>query len=569
MIDKQNTAENPDPKSSVNLKDVKCLEHVVCIMFENRSFDNMMGYLYGPDKSGIPAGQNFEGLTNEPGTYWCLTGLGEKLQAFPYVKFDDPDLNGEGLAKAANSPYPDPGEEYQQVNVQLYGTYHPWLNYGEDVPHMVAPYNMPDKVSENDWARMRGFFKNYFYHIMYSPEYKNKPGSRTEVAKEVEELSRQIMGSFTPRQLPVLSKLAEQFAVYDHWFSAVPTQTFPNRAFFHASTSSGYVTNWGNNNPENPELDPEKWLLRNRVLTIFNSLEKACIPWAIYYDESQRHSMTTLINAWAFEPEQMAAHADKIRTMDQFYKDVENGNLPAYSFIEPRGFFDHNDMHPPLKFYADGRPIFDPSDVRAGEQLLHEVYTAIRNSKTEQPGKSNAMNTTLLITFDEHGGTYDHVMPPAAKPPHPDAKPGECDFKFDRFGLRVPTIVVSAQTRRNTVINDFMHHGSLIATLCNKYGLDPLTERDKGAPDIGNAFNLPEEQRREANDWPETVPNPVTPKQTQGPFTGDIALTPLTTPALSQAALLLAKYGEPGDKIPENYQEAYEMFERIDKKLPR
>lgn len=559
MIDKLNTAENLDPKPSANLKDVKCLEHVVCIMFENRSFDNMLGYLYGPDKSGIPVGQNFEGLTNEPGTYWSLGDDGREYHAFPYVDFHDPDLNGEGLAKAACSPYPDPGEEYQQVNVQLYNDYVPGWNRGKDVPHMDAPYNVPPSIK--DYARMRGFARNYFYHIWHSPDYEHRPA-------EAFELSKQIMGSFTPRQLPVLSKLAEQFAVYDHWFSGVPTQTFPNRAFFHASTSSGYVTNWGNNNPENPELDPEKWLLRNRVLTIFNSLEKAGIPWAIYYDESQRHSMTTLINAWAFEPEQMADHADKIRTMDQFYKDVENGNLPAYSFIEPRGFFDHNDMHPPLKFYADGRPIFDPSDVRAGEQLLHEIYTAIRNSKTEQPGKSNAMNTTLLITFDEHGGTYDHVMPPAATPPSfPEGTAMECDFKFDRFGLRVPTIVVSAQTKRNTVINDFMHHGSLIATLCKKYGLDPLTERDKGAPDIGNAFNLDEALRRPVSDWPETKPNPVTTKQTQGPFAGDIALTPLTTPALSQAALLLAKYGEPGDKIPENYQEAYEMFERIDKKL--
>src|SRR5690606_33873805 len=106
-----------------------------------------------------------------------------------------------------------------------------------------------------------------------------------------------------------------------------------------------------------------------------------------------------------------------------FYEDAAAGRLPAYSFIEPRLIFDHNDMHPPVPSFSfvssDGPPIVVGAvdDVRAGEKLLHDVYTAIR--KSAAPSGSNALNTMLLVTFDEHGGTYDHVPPPPAVPPGP------------------------------------------------------------------------------------------------------------------------------------------------------
>ncbi|MEV8133816.1 alkaline phosphatase family protein [Microbacterium aurantiacum] len=103
------------------------------------------------------------------------------------------------------------------------------------------------------------------------------------------------------------------------------------------------------------------------------------------------------------------------------------------------------------------------SDVRAGEKLVADIYDAVRTSAT--PGGSNAMNTLLLITFDEHGGTYDHVPPPAAIPPVADAEPGEMGFTFDRLGCRVPAIAVSAYTRAGTIVHDEMHHGAVIATL--------------------------------------------------------------------------------------------------------
>jgi len=158
--------------------------------------------------------------------------------------------------------------------------------------------------------------------------------------------------------------------------------------------------------------------------------------------------------------------ATNFRVMEQFFTDAANGTLPDYAFIEPRMVFNHNDMHPPWGATRDGELELPDgsrlriansadSDVRAGDKLAQDVYDAIRTS-TATSG-SNAMNTALVITFDEHGGTFDHVAPPAAVPPDASG-PGEMGFTFDRLGLRVPAIVVSAYTAAATVIHDEMHH---------------------------------------------------------------------------------------------------------------
>jgi phospholipase C len=85
-----------------------------------------------------------------------------------------------------------------------------------------------------------------------------------------------------------------------------------------------------------------------------------------------------------------------------------------------------------------------------GEELLARIYDAIRASST--PDGSNHLNTTLVVTFDEHGGTYDHVPPPPATPPDPVAPPGQFGFTFDRSGVRIPTLAVSAWMPARTVV---------------------------------------------------------------------------------------------------------------------
>src|SRR5207245_10322074 len=115
---------------------------------------------------------------------------------------------------------------------------------------------------------------------------------------------------------------------------------------------------------------------------------------------------------------------------------------PTYSFIEPNLCHGNNDMHPPISALLHGLPYDPPSSLLGGDALLAQVYDAVRSS-TSSSG-SNYLNTFLMVTFDESGGTYDHVPPPPAVPPTRSAPAGQMGFKFDRSGARVPAIAVSA-----------------------------------------------------------------------------------------------------------------------------
>jgi phospholipase C len=310
--------------------------------------------------------------------------------------------------------------------------------------------------------------------------------------------------------------------------------------------------------------------------TIFNRLEDAGISWCVYYDEHQHVSLTGLIH----EPVLKPYWHSRFRPMRDFYQACADGTLPAYAFIEPRMVYDHNDMHPPVGHVrateVDGVPVTGGaiSDVRAGEALLHEIYTVIRASSS--PSGSNAMNTMLLVTFDEHGGTFDHVPPPAAVPPGADegadegsagavAGAGEMGFEFDRLGVRVPAIAISAYTATGRVINDPMHHGSLISTLTTKYELEPLTDRDRGAPTLDLAVTL--DQPRPSATWPQTHPQ-YTPRN---PESGDPVAAgdddrPLSPPGRGLMGLLAAHKGIT-DAIPVTYRQAHAFLEQHGKGL--
>jgi phospholipase C len=196
------------------------------------------------------------------------------------------------------------------------------------------------------------------------------------------------------------------------------------------------------------------------------------------------------------------------------------------------------------------------SDVRAGDELLQNVYDAIRTSKS--PKGSNAMNTALVVTFDEHGGTFDHVRPPTAVSPQ-GAKRGEMGFFFDRLGVRVPAIVVSAYTARNTVIHDEMHHGSIINTLCRQHSLRPLTVRDESANPIFNAVNLTEPRQPYTWPAPQSLFRSDNPEEAPHKMAEKHKNRPLTAPAQGLTGLLLARFN-PGSKVPTTYGEAFEAI---------
>lgn len=506
------------------------MQHVVVLMGENRSFDNLLGHLYTP--MTLPPGQKFEGLAF--GSYSNAADDGTVIPAHIY----------QGSTEHVSSqPSPDPGEEYQHVNTQLFGKIIPASNNGKSAGEMRPPYNLPKGKLV---PTMSGYVKDF------ASKYRNVHGKEPSPAE-----LKVSMGGFSPAQLPVLSTLAREFGVFDHWFSAVPSQTYCNRSFFNASTSHGYVNN-------QTDGGYNKWFDAAPSPTIFNRMEEAGVSWRIYFDALQLVSMTGLIHAPALQKFWQTEH---FATMDQFYDDVENGKLPAYSFVEPRLVFNHNDFHPPVgavrESEVDGFEVYNGgvSDVRAGEALVYEMYSAIKKSSSSQG--SNSQNTLFLISFDESGGTYDHVPPPPATPPNHEG-PGELGFEFDRLGARVPAIVVSAYTKPGSVFNEVVHPGSLLATLCHLHGLEPLTDRDAKAPTIFSALNS--SAPRPASDWPTPHPLyvPANPEEVPPHPALKNGTRPLTEPAKGVIGLLYARFGTEEEKRtePKTYADAYNALQK-------
>ena len=441
-------------------------DHVVVAMFENRSFDSLIGYAYQPGEP--PRNQTYNGLAGKefrnPVPDYIQDG-----NAFVATRVSP------GTDADMQNPNPDPGEEYEHVNTALFSVVNPIDNQFRDASQMLPPYNNP---APGQPATMDGFVWDYC----------NNFRQLTKRNPKFDEY-RVIMDGFSPEQLPVINTLAKSFAVYDAWFCAVPTQTIPNRSFFHASASSGFVVN---------EPYP-KWLANNAP-TIFNLLSDAGVSWRVYYDESQIVPLTALLHGLMLSP----YFRTNFYTLTEFYQDVANGTLPAYAFIEPRMLYNNSDYHPPAPL-SPKLNVGGWSDARVADQLVHDIYMAVKSSASTTG--SNAMNTLLLLTFDEHGNCFDHVVPPPATPPDNPQFQGELGFLFDRLGVRVPTIAISAYTQANTIVNRPIHHAALVRTLCTKYNLAFLTERDRNAPDLSDAINLTEP--RDPSTWPTPIPRPA------------------------------------------------------------
>ncbi|MGB8964005.1 MAG: alkaline phosphatase family protein [Candidatus Cybelea sp.] len=445
------------------------LDHIVVIMFENRSFDNVLGRLYGPGEVESFEGVIGKNLTN-PIPEWVENGASRKLIDY-------------GIATNMNTPKPDPGEEYPHINTDLFGVVDP-KNRFMPLSKMVAPYNAPNPGQQ---PTMDGFISDYI--SAFTAEIGRQP--------TYEEYA-QIMTGYAPTQLPVTSSLARGFATFDHWFCEVPSQTFTNRSFFHAATASGYVINF-------PPDDA--FPVHNTAETVFERLEAKGLTWRVYCDAPSPASMTGIIHASRLH----RRFATNFFTVADFLEDAKNGRLPNYAFIEPNMWHGHNDMHPPISALLHGLPWDPPSSLLGGEALLAKVYDAIRASSASNG--SNHLNTLLLVAFDEAGGTYDHVAPPAAPPPDAAAPPGQMGFTFDRSGQRVPAIAISAWIPERRVVTEEYRHTSLIRTLRERWSLGPqLTARDAVAADIAPVLSL--DTPRPPEQWPDVTPQPVPPFNT-------------------------------------------------------
>jgi phospholipase C len=400
------------------------IDHIVVLMMENRSFDNMLGWLYDPENHDPrfrepPRGQAFEGLAGTPKS----NPLPDGGMAFAH--------RGEDMTM----PHPDPNEAYNYVYAQQFGV-DPPPSDKEIIPNRTDP------------PLMQGFARDYANAIdAYNAKHSRPLPTRPE----------DIMQCYPPRAVPVTAGLARAYAVCDHWFSSVPTETYPNRSFVHAGTSSGYVYNfWGSL----AHLDAG--VLINDTDTLYNRLEAARVSWRVYHG-GPRFLCATLISQKKLWEYTFSGH---FSTLSEFYAHAATGQLPAYTFLEPNfiNSVEHgpeNDMHPAyLPTLLDvGMGI---SNVLNGEILLYQVYQALRHGPAWD-------RTLLVITFDEHGGCYDHVPPPPTVSPDgvvvPLGRPGGSGFDFQRLGVRVPSILVSPWIEEGTVFSTLLDHTSVIRSV--------------------------------------------------------------------------------------------------------
>ncbi len=414
------------------------IEHVVVLMLENRSFDNVLAWLYSeenPPAYFIPETETlpFQGLS-ESSLDLYANDLKDSSGNIIYSQAPIKGLPSVGDWGYLNSPQFNPYESFPYVVQQIYS----------------------DKAQ--DGPDMKGFLQNYA-SMWWQGQWESDREKITAV-----------METYTEKELPVFYGLGRRYAVSDAWFCSVPSDTNPNRAFAHLGTSEGQIADGPNS--QSMFYGDTIW---NR-LTDLSPETSWKIFWQSSFDPgfiSGAYTSPNTFDAMNKIPD-LDSHYDSIAG---FHELARSGTLPAFSFIEPQftsarelvaglpieelsGFrlmygFEGNDMHP-------------PGDVRPAENLVANIYTSLIANK-------EAWNKTLLvITFDEHGGLYDHVPPPKAIAPDTNFQNG---FMFDLYGVRVPTLFISPLINEGTIVRSDnsevpFDHTSLISTILSWQNID-------------------------------------------------------------------------------------------------
>ncbi|MFE3525566.1 alkaline phosphatase family protein [Streptomyces sp. NPDC059161] len=444
------------------------IDHVVVLALENRSFDHMLGFLSHPEP-------DFDGLTTggphtNPG--W---DSGTRVTAEPHAK---PVL-----------PI-DPDHSHNAVMEQL-----ALRNDGE----RMRPTNQGFVTSLE--RKGRGLAQPAFGGLVgpFLDWWNHRCGPAHPSLRGMGPLALLCQ---PPSQVPVLSRLALEFAVCTRWFCSLPGETWPNRNFLHAATSDG-------------EVDIVLRPYTNR--TVFELLEEEGTTghrktWHIYHDDTPQ--------VWAFPHlwDTADRHANWFRLTD-FARHVATGKLPAYSFIEPNHrpplhTLDHdpligtpdvsNSQHPGNNLVSpdayDSIVTGPDADFARGEALIAGVYEALRSSPEV------FARTVLLITYDEHGGLYDHVPPPVGVPSPSGGSPPSWTtrlqhslwyrkadaFDFTMLGPRVPAVIVSPFIAAGTIDTQVHDHASVPATLRALFAphAKPLTARDDWAVPFHRVLTL-------------------------------------------------------------------------------
>ncbi len=279
------------------------------------------------------------------------------------------------------------------------------------------------------------------------------------------------MAYLTPAQMPVTYALAGHFPVSDRYFSSLLGQTLPNRRYYLSATSSGQVND-----------DSSSILVPAANGTIFDRLDAGGVSWLVY--SAGAPTPVVYFPNFRNNPAQTARCVNN----GLFFAAAARGTLPSVSYVEENFTYESEE---------------NPQDVAYGERFLRRVVQACLDSPQWD-------KMAIFVTYDEHGGYYDHVRPPAAIAPDdiaPDltlSAKGTFPAKFDRYGFRVPMIVISPWGQPHYVSHRVADHTSILAFLEHKWNLPPLTRRDAGAWDLRDMFDTT--QRRLAD--PPSLPAP-------------------------------------------------------------
>jgi phospholipase C len=271
--------------------------------------------------------------------------------------------------------------------------------------------------------------------------------------------------------LPFYYSLANTFTVGNRWFCSAPCQTYPNRRFLLAGTAFGLISTDVSSITQDPPNG-----------TIFDRLQAHGVSWRDYFSDIPATGVIASI------PRRFPANHSSI---GQFHSDCAAGTLPAVSFVDSdigvAGVVGSNVLGSvPAPFAAETGHQVDahgsgseegPGNITLGETFVSSVVSSVLSSP--------AWPRILLVwLYDEHGGYYDHVPPPAAIPPDsiaPRLGPNDVKAGYDLYGPRVPAVVVSGHGRPHAVSDTVCDHTSILATIEAKWNLPALTHRDANA----------------------------------------------------------------------------------------
>jgi phospholipase C len=378
-------------------------DHLVVVMMENHSFDNLLGTLH---RSGQPKAKGLKISSKGVARDWNPNAAGERVYAFPFSN----TAQGDGV-----------GQDWNATHTQI------------------------------DGGRMDGFVRS------------------TE--------STQPMGYWTEAQLPFAYSFARTFTLANKWFCSAPCQTYPNRRFLMAGTAYGNISTDTESLQDPPPPNG----------TIFDRLHAYGVSWKNYFTDLPQ---TGII------PSVIEKYPTNISPYAQFLADCGAGTLPSVSFVDPE-FGVLGEVGSPLttapglealgaKISATGGDEENPQDMSYGEYWAYQTVKAVLDSPAWP-------RTLLIYTYDEHGGYYDHVPPPAAIAPDsiaPVLRPGDVAGGYDIYGPRVPGIVASPYSKPNGVTNVVHDHTSVLATIESKWNLPALTYRDANARTLEDFLDL-------------------------------------------------------------------------------